>query len=101
MLILIAEDDLDISALYKKALEKRKHSVVLTYTGEACLENYLDAFHNTKSPRKYNPEVTTKKLRSCYHPHLMRVILDIILVTKKQALLIYTMLLFSTIKCQV
>ena len=63
MQILIAEDDLDISALYKKALEKRKHSVVLTYTGEACLENYLDAFHNTKSPRRYNPEVTTIKTK--------------------------------------
>ena len=63
MQILIAEDDLDISALYKKALEKRKHSVVLTYTGEACLENYLGAFHNTKSPRKYDPEVTTKKTK--------------------------------------
>jgi CheY-like chemotaxis protein len=63
MQILIAEDDLDISALYKKALEKRKHTVVLTYTGEACLENYLDAFHNTKSPRKHNPEVTTKKTK--------------------------------------
>ena len=60
MQILIAEDDLDISALYKRALEKRKHSVVLTYTGEACLENYLDAFHNTKSPRRDYPEVTTK-----------------------------------------
>lgn len=62
MQILIAEDDLDISALYKKALEKRKHSVVLTYTGEACLENYLDAFHDTKS-RRDDPEVTTKKTR--------------------------------------
>ena len=63
MQILIAEDDLDISALYKKALEKRKHSVVLTYTGEACLENYLDAFPNTKSAGKYDPEVTTKKTK--------------------------------------
>jgi len=63
MQILIAEDDLDISALYKKALEKRKHSVVLTYTGEACLENYLNAFRNTKSAREYDPEVTTKKTK--------------------------------------
>ena len=29
MRILIAEDDLDIATLYKKALEKNKHSVSL------------------------------------------------------------------------
>jgi DNA-binding response OmpR family regulator len=35
MRILVAEDDQDISILYKRALEKRKHSVILTSTGEA------------------------------------------------------------------
>jgi CheY-like chemotaxis protein len=46
MRILIAEDDLDISTLYKKALENRNHTVVLTSSGEACLRNYLDTLHN-------------------------------------------------------
>jgi CheY-like chemotaxis protein len=41
MRILIAEDDLDISNLYKKALEKNKHRVVLTANGSDCLTNYL------------------------------------------------------------
>ena len=36
MRILIAEDDLDIAVLYKKALEKNKHSVVLTSNGADC-----------------------------------------------------------------
>jgi DNA-binding response OmpR family regulator len=45
MRILIAEDDQDISTLYKRALEKRKHSVFPTSTGEACVENYLDILH--------------------------------------------------------
>ena len=41
MRILIAEDDLDISNLYKKALEKNRHQVVLTSNGSDCLTNYL------------------------------------------------------------
>jgi DNA-binding response OmpR family regulator len=41
MRILIAEDDLDIAVLYKKALEKHEHSVVLTSDGSDCLKNYL------------------------------------------------------------
>jgi len=63
MRILIAEDDQDISILYKRALEKRKHSVILTSTGEACLENYLDIFHNMKSTYKYDPAVITTKAK--------------------------------------
>jgi CheY-like chemotaxis protein len=63
MRILIAEDDQDISTLYKRALEKRKHSVILTSTGEACLEIYLDLFHNMKSTYKYDPAVTTTKTK--------------------------------------
>src|SRR5688572_12281328 len=46
MQVLIAEDDLDIAILYKKALEKRKHDVVITTNGEDCLKKYLDALHH-------------------------------------------------------
>ena len=45
MQVLIAEDDLDIATLYKKALEKRKHDVVITSNGEECLKKYLDTLH--------------------------------------------------------
>jgi CheY-like chemotaxis protein len=59
MRILIAEDDLDISTLYKKALENRNHTVVLTSSGETCLRNYLDTLHNIatipKSTSKVQP----------------------------------------------
>jgi DNA-binding response OmpR family regulator len=41
MRILIAEDDLDIATLYKKALEKNKHRVVITSDGKDCLMNYI------------------------------------------------------------
>lgn len=46
MQVLIAEDDLDIATLYKKALENRKHDVVITSNGEDCLKTYLDALHH-------------------------------------------------------
>ena len=46
MQVLIAEDDLDIATLYKKALEKRKHDVVITSNGEECLKKYLDTLHH-------------------------------------------------------
>jgi CheY-like chemotaxis protein len=46
MQVLIAEDDLDIATLYKKALEKRKHDVVITPNGEECLKKYLDTLHH-------------------------------------------------------
>ena len=41
MRILIAEDDLDIARMYKKALEKNNHEVVLTSNGSDCLNDYL------------------------------------------------------------
>lgn len=59
MRILIAEDDLDISTLYKRALEKRKHSVILTSSGEACLQNYLDTFKSNNSNHKKTDKTTT------------------------------------------
>lgn len=46
MQVLIAEDDLDIATLYKKALENRKHDVVITSNGEDCLKTYFDALHH-------------------------------------------------------
>lgn len=59
MRILIAEDDLDISTLYKRALEKRKHVVVLTSTGEACLQNYIDTLRTETTPRFNSVSMTT------------------------------------------
>jgi CheY-like chemotaxis protein len=44
MRILVAEDDLDTSMLYKKALERRNHNVILTSSGTACIRNYLENF---------------------------------------------------------
>lgn len=49
MRILIAEDDLDISTLYKNALEKNKHLVVITSNGEECLKNYRTTLRNMVS----------------------------------------------------
>ena len=49
MRILIAEDDLDISTLYKKALEKNKHQVIITLNGEECLKNYRTTLKNMAS----------------------------------------------------
>lgn len=46
MQILIAEDDLDIATLYKKALERRSHNVTITSNGEDCLKRYLDALNH-------------------------------------------------------
>ena len=55
MRILIAEDDLDIATLYKKALEKNKHSVLITSNGKDCLMNYLTTLKNLRSaqPRTF------------------------------------------------
>ena len=49
MRILIAEDDLDIATLYKRALEKNKHSVLITSNGKDCLMNYLTTLKNLRS----------------------------------------------------
>lgn len=46
MQVLIAEDDLEIATLYKKALERRSHNVTITSNGEDCLKRYLDALHH-------------------------------------------------------
>lgn len=38
--VLIAEDEKDIATLYKMALEKRRHEVLVAYNGEDCLKIY-------------------------------------------------------------
>jgi CheY-like chemotaxis protein len=56
MRLLIAEDDPDISRLYKKALEKRNHNVVLTVSGDTCIQTYL----NNLPPSAANPMPSTR-----------------------------------------
>jgi CheY-like chemotaxis protein len=66
--ILIAEDDPDISNLYKKALEKRNHNVVLTASGDTCIQNYLDNLPPTATIYKPSSRVAmTSKMDSSYH----------------------------------
>ena len=66
--ILIAEDDPDISNLYKKALEKRNHNVVLTASGDTCIQNYLDNLPSTATIHKpYSRVAMTSKIDSSYH----------------------------------
>ena len=61
MRILIAEDDLDISNLYKKALEGNRHQVVLTSNGSDCLTNYLTTLSSMASkPIQQNKEEVNK-----------------------------------------
>jgi CheY-like chemotaxis protein len=66
MRVLIAEDDPDIAALYKKALEKRSHSATITTNGEDCLKKYLDALYDmtfgVSSPSSSMSEIQTTKL---------------------------------------
>lgn len=44
MNILIAEDDQDVTDLYRIAFESRGHNVTITYDGRECLKTYEDAF---------------------------------------------------------
>ena len=61
MRILIAEDDLDIAKLYKKALEKNKHNVVLTSNGSDCLKNYLTTLKKMASKSKHQSNADAAK----------------------------------------
>ena len=61
MRILIAEDDLDIAKLYKKALEKNKHEVVLTSNGSDCFKNYLTTLKNVASESKHQSKADAAK----------------------------------------
>lgn len=46
--ILVAEDEYDILASYKEALEMANHRVYTTQDGEECLKIYLKEFKKTK-----------------------------------------------------
>jgi CheY-like chemotaxis protein len=64
MRILIAEDDLDISNLYKQALEKNKHQVVLTSNGADCLTNFLTTQSRIAPLQQSNVDGYKKNTRS-------------------------------------
>src|SRR5512145_1915622 len=68
MQILIAEDDPDISHLYKKALEKRNHNVVLTTSGDTCIRNYLNNLPPSAIISKPSARTaTTSKIDSSFY----------------------------------
>jgi CheY-like chemotaxis protein len=46
--ILIAEDELDIAALYKTVLEKRNHKATITTNGEDCLKAYHEVYQRNR-----------------------------------------------------
>jgi CheY-like chemotaxis protein len=46
--ILIAEDELDIAALYKTVLEKRNHKTTITTNGEDCLKAYHEVYQRNR-----------------------------------------------------
>jgi CheY-like chemotaxis protein len=46
--ILIAEDELDIAALYKAVLEKRNHKTTITTNGEDCLKEYHEVYQRSR-----------------------------------------------------
>jgi CheY-like chemotaxis protein len=62
MRILIAEDDLDISTLYKKALEKRNHVVDLTSSGDTCIQKYVDNLPPTETSPKSTSGIATSDI---------------------------------------
>ena len=47
--VLIAEDEKDIARLYKMALEKRRHEVLVAYNGEDCLKIYHEVSQRVRS----------------------------------------------------
>jgi CheY-like chemotaxis protein len=51
MKVLIAEDGYDIALLYKTALEKRSHQVIVTENGEECLKIYHKEFQHLRFGR--------------------------------------------------
>jgi CheY-like chemotaxis protein len=65
--ILIAEDDPDIANLYKKTLEKRNHNVVLTASGDTCIQNYLDNLPSSSTILKTSSKATPFKMGSSFH----------------------------------
>ena len=53
MKILIAEDEPDIAMQYKIVLEEKKHDVVITENGDACLKAYHE--RTNKNPKSKEP----------------------------------------------
>ena len=49
MKILIAEDERDVALLYKNALERRNHQVILAENGKMCLDIYHKEFEHMLS----------------------------------------------------
>lgn len=56
--ILIAEDEIDIAALYKTVLEKRNHKATITTNGEDCLNAYHEVYQSNRfsSSQQLSPE---------------------------------------------
>jgi CheY-like chemotaxis protein len=52
--ILIGEDESDIALLYKIALERRNHTVSITYNGEDCLNKYHEKLQCQRFDRLYS-----------------------------------------------
>lgn len=50
--ILVAEDSPSIALLYKKSLEKRGHTVIITENGLKCLYQYSDDFKTRGDDKK-------------------------------------------------
>lgn len=61
--ILIAEDESDIAALYKKVLENRNHQATITTNGEDCLKTYHEV---CQSNRYAAGEKQSTSQSSCY-----------------------------------
>lgn len=59
MNVLVAEDDLNMTNLYRIALEAKGHHVRITQDGEECIRVYKEAFEKLaesgKKPSKYDP----------------------------------------------
>lgn len=51
MIILVAEDDIDVADGHKMALESRGHEVIITHDGEKCLEEYEKKFTEWSSSK--------------------------------------------------
>ena len=49
MKILIAEDQRDVALLYKNALDRRNHQVILAENGKMCLDIYHKEFEHMLS----------------------------------------------------
>ena len=54
MKILIAEDDIDLTSLYKHTMERRDHKVIVCGDGEECLNLYYEELERANSKQRYN-----------------------------------------------